>query len=111
MVAPNQMYAFDVENWDGVRANIQDIIESLPSTLYHDHELAASQKVLKPSVWNERHTQENLDCIPYDFEVLGSQQKDLKAQVVFLCLVSCDGNDYRKKGGFENKWLPMLMAF
>lgn len=53
MVTSN--HGFDVENWEGVRANIQDITES---TLYHDHELAASQKILKSSVWNERHTQE-----------------------------------------------------
>lgn len=40
MVTPNQVYAFAVENWEGVRANIEDIIESLPSPLDHDHELS-----------------------------------------------------------------------
>ena len=33
------------------------------------------------------------DCILNDFKVLGSEVKDLKAQVVFLSLVSYDGND------------------
>lgn len=48
-------------NWEGVGANIQDTIESLPRTSYQDHELSPRPPpILLLPVWNKWHIRKKL---------------------------------------------------
>lgn len=69
---------------------------SLARTSYQDHEL--SPRFCCFLYGTNGTLRRNWDCISNDFKVLGSKLKDSKAQVVFLYLVPCDGNDYGKEG-------------
>lgn len=97
------LYTLDVENWEGVGANIQDIIESLPRTSYQGYELSPHFCCFLCGTNGE--LRRNWDCSPHDFKVLGSTLKDSKAQVVYLSLVPCDGSDCGKEGRLRNEWL------
>lgn len=79
------LYTHDMENWEGVGANNQDILESLPRTSYQDYEL--SRHCCCFLCGTNGKLRRNWGCIPNDFKVLGSKLQDLKAQVVFF--MSC----------------------